>query len=153
MMMDQWLGMFSALVSFTGLIAVAIQMRAATKQRRFEAMDQIYDINRQLLSLGFSHPQLFGVLADAKPADPVSEKHYLQMWLNQLALIHSHLKHGGFDAEFQDSLERDIGYFMELGNMQRHWKAFSEFYPKSFRTLVNGILEEMERSKQATEEL
>jgi hypothetical protein len=141
---DHWVEIFSALVAFVGLLLVMVQIRDSTRQRRLESLNQVYDINRQLLSLGFSHPQLFDILTDAKNADPTWERRYLQLWLNQFSMIHSYLKHGGFDAEFQDSLERDIADFMTMQNMQRHWSRYGGFYPPSFQKMVNDILGQLE---------
>lgn len=140
MTMDQWVSVFSALVAFAGLLAVAVQMRENTRQSRLGNISRIYDINRELLSMGFDQPVLFQILNGASGVDPLWEKHYLQMWFNQLSLVHLCLKRGGFDAEFQESLERDIGYFMMLESMRRHWDRFSIFYPDSFKDLVNGII-------------
>ncbi len=137
---DQWFTILSAFMSFVGLLFVAIQMRVATKQRKLEALHQASDVNRELLSLGFSHPPLFKILQDKKIADLEWERRYLQLWLNQLSVIHSHLRNGSFDTEFHDSLNRSISEFMELGNMQRHWKENGEFYPPSFQARVNEII-------------
>lgn len=144
MTVDQGVAVFSALLSLIGLLAVAVQMRSATTQRRLETLHRMTDNNRELLSLAFAHPQLLEVLVDATIANPEWERRYLQMWLNQFSLIHSHLKHGGFDAEFLDSLERDIADFMGMKNMQRHWNAHGDFYPPSFQDLVNAILSRVE---------
>lgn len=144
MSVDQMVAVFSALTSFAGLVFVALQMRDATRQRRQGSLSEIYDINRQLLSLGFDHPQLFAILVDKGCAEPEWERRYLQMWLNQLSLIYSTIKQGGFDPEFEQSLEWDIRFFMTLENMRRHWKRYREFYPASFQALVNGIVDGLE---------
>jgi hypothetical protein len=45
---------------------------------------KLYDINRELISFAISHPPLLNVLEDEKIANPLAEKRYLQLWLNQL---------------------------------------------------------------------
>lgn len=139
MSLDHWVSIISAAIAFAGLMLVTVQLRDGTKKRNLDSLYQVYDVNRQLLSLGFSHPQLFNILADAKNVDPEWERRYLQLWLNQLSLVHSHLKHGGFDAEFADGLEKAIAEFMTLNNMQRHWHENRAFYPASFQSLVDSI--------------
>jgi hypothetical protein len=146
MTIDQWVALFSASTSFAGLFLVVLQLRDTAKKGSLESLVQIYDVNRQLLSLGFSHPQLFNILVDATNVDPEWERRYLQLWLNQLSLIHSYLKHGEFDREFNDGLKREIADLMTLRNMQRHWKCHGEFYPPSFQALVNDILSNLELS-------
>lgn len=146
MVSDHLVAIFSASISFIGLLLVVIQIRASTKQRNLEALYQIYDVNRQLLSLGFSHPELFMILADEDCFKPEWEQSYLQLWLNQLSLVHSHLKSGNFNREFPESLKRDIRYMMMLKNMQRHWSRYREFYPASFQRLVDDILQGINES-------
>jgi hypothetical protein len=82
--LDHFVSVFSALLSFVGLILVVIQFRRATTQREAESLVKLADINRELLSLGFDHPQLFPILEDSPKVDPVLERRYLQLWLNQL---------------------------------------------------------------------
>jgi hypothetical protein len=137
---DQLIAIFSACIGFFGLLLVVIQIRHSVRQRSLESLYQVYDINRELLSLGFSHPDLFKVLLDEGNVDPQWERRYLQLWLNQLSLIHTFLRHGGFDEEFQECLKREISDFMGLRNMRCHWETRGPFYPASFQKLVDGII-------------
>lgn len=135
-----WFALLQTLGIVGGLLLVVVQIRASTRQRESESLVEIYDINRQLLSLGFSHPQLFAILEDAKDVDPVWERFYLQLWLNQLSLIHLYLKRSVFDHELQDFLQREIADFMTLTNVQKHWQQRGAFYPASFKKLVGEII-------------
>ena len=101
MSLDRYLAVFSAAVGFFtlvvayfGLRKVSVQIRDATRQREADtrqreadSLVKIYDTNRELVSLGFPYPELFGVLKDAETANPEFEQHYLQMWLNHFAMI------------------------------------------------------------------
>ncbi len=145
MSLENWVSVFEAVGIWIGSALVILQMRDSAKQRQAESLVEIYDINRQLLSLGFEHPKLFRVLEDAKDTDPVSQRRYLQLWLNQFALIHFYLKNSGFDIEQKESLVRDLSDFFTQENMQRHWKEHGSFYPESFQELVNGIIKKMSR--------
>ena len=78
----------SVLVSFASLFLVLLQVQQTTNQRKLESLVKIYDLNHQLLALGFDKPELFEILQDAPEADPVWERHYLQLWLNQIAVVH-----------------------------------------------------------------
>ena len=71
MTLDHFVSLFSAAISFAGLLLVVLQLRDSNRQKEAESLVELYDINRQLLSLGFSHPQLFTILEDAKNADPL----------------------------------------------------------------------------------
>ncbi len=130
---------FSTVISFVSLLLVILRLHSDGDQRRLESLIRIYDINRQLLTLGFSHPVLFGVLQDSKEVDPTWERHYLQLWLNQMALIHAYRKRGFFSDDLRSSLERDVREFMLMDNMQKHWKENRDVYPASFRHYVNSL--------------
>jgi hypothetical protein len=142
--LDQIVSICSATIAFAGLLLVAIQMRGATRQREAESIVKLSDINRELLSLGFDHPALFKILEDAPNADSITERRYLQLWLNQLLVIHLYLKHSVVDNDLRQSLERSLADFMTLKNMRQHWQHDRTTYPDSFQKLVDGIIEKGE---------
>jgi hypothetical protein len=135
---DKYLALFSTLISFAGLLLVILQLRIGNRQRESDSLVKIFDINRQLLTLGFTHPQLFGVL-EGKDADPVLERYYLQLWLNQLSLIHSFLQRSIVEPELTDWLELEIADFLASPNVQRHWHLKRAFYPESFQSFVDKL--------------
>ena len=136
-----------SLLTFAGLVFVAWQMRDANKQSKLESQIRLYDINRELISLGFSKPELFEVLKDEKKADPTMERWYLQLWLNQLSLFNSLKTAGVLQKDYQESVEHDLLDMFGMSNMRRHWQEFEQFYPASFRRSVNDILHEAERER------
>jgi hypothetical protein len=144
MTFDHWVALISPLISCVGLLFVAVQLRDGIRQRETESMVKLYDINRELLSLGFSHPQLLEVLEDRNIADSLLEKRYLQLWLNQLSLSHAFLQHAVVQTELQDELRRNLVDFMGMNNMQRHWRQYGSFYPASFQERVGEILKKGE---------
>jgi hypothetical protein len=150
MSLDHWVAVFSASISFAGLLLVVLQLRDNNRQRQSESLVEILDINRELLSLGFSHPQLFAILEDAKNADPVWERRYLQLWLNNFSLVHSYLTHSMLEGELRENLERDVADFMTMENIRKHWQRYGKFYPTSFRKYVDEILKKHEPSPPAT---
>jgi len=141
---DHWVAAFSAAISFAGLLLVVIQLRENNRQRKLESQFAIYDINRQLLSLGFTHPQLFAVPDDSTHVDPLWERYYLQLWLNQFSQIHAYLQHFLFRGELKDSFQRDLCDFMAMKNSRRHWQRFGKFYPTSFQEYVNQCVPKAE---------
>jgi hypothetical protein len=147
--LDQSIAVFSAAVSFLGLFFVGIQMRESRKQRETESLIQVLDVNRQLVILGFSHPQLFKILEGDKTVEPLLERYYLQLWLNQFSLIHSYFRNSFLKGERKENLERDLSDVMLMPNMQKHWHQFGKFYPASFQNYINGILKESEPPKSA----
>lgn len=98
----------SACIGFVGLIFVGLQLRDSTRQRESESIVKLYDINRELLSLAFLHPSLFDVLEDKPIKDHLSEKRYLQLWLNQISLSHTFRRHAVVQPELQQEHTRTL---------------------------------------------
>lgn len=141
----EYVPIFSVLISFASVALVVIQLRANAAQRDLESLKEILEINRELLTLGFTNPVLFDILNDTPGVDPVWEKRYLQMWLNQLSLTHSFQRRGIFRKELREAFERDIRDFMALTNMRCHWEGHKQYYSGSFRRYVEGILNSGEK--------
>ena len=138
MTLDHWVSLASTLISFVGLLLVVIQLRDNTAQRREESLLQIYSINREILTLGFANPELFHIL-HGKTVNPILEAHYLQLWFNQFALIHSFYGRKLIPADMRASLERDLQEFMSQENARRHWLEKRQFYPASFQIFVDTV--------------
>ena len=149
MTLDQCIALFSAGVSFTGLVFVGLQLRSGTKQRTSDSLVKILDTNRELITLGFSHPELFAILAGGTEADPIWIQRYLQLWLNQFSLVHSYIQNAILPREAKENLERDISEFMATPNMRKHWRAFGHLYPVSFQTYIKDVLKKDEPPKEA----
>lgn len=128
----------SALISFVSLFLVVFQLHQNTEQRRLESILAIYDINQRLIALGFEKPELFKVLQDAPDVDALWERHYLQLWLNQIAVIHFIESRGLVPAELRKGFHADIADFLAMGNLQRHWVRNQQFYPDSLRKFVEA---------------
>ena len=64
--------LLSPTIAFAGFMLVILQLRRGTKQRELDSLVKLCDINRQLITLGFSQPELFSILADdLRVATPV----------------------------------------------------------------------------------
>jgi hypothetical protein len=97
----------SMAVSFFSLMVVIVQLGELIKQRRADAVGRIFAINRQLITLGFSNPELFGILHAEPGSDPRLERAYLQLWLNQVVQIFYTQQRGFLAADLRVSLEAD----------------------------------------------
>ena len=139
--LDQCIALFSALLSFAGWLLVVWQLRDGNAQRRLESLLQISSVNREIVALGFDHPELFQIL-HGKKADPILEQHYLQLWLNQFKVIHGFKERQALPQDLLDGLTRDIRDFMAQPNMHRHWISTRQFYPASFQSFVDEIANE-----------
>ena len=64
---------------------------------------------------------------------------YLQLWLNQAALVHSFIHHKAFDQDVQESFKRDIHDVMNMDNMKAHWQKVEKYYPASFQEFIKKL--------------
>lgn len=141
----QYIAAVSLMLSFVSISLVLVQLYDNITQRRIDANIRISDINRDLVSLGFNHPNLFAVL-HGEASDPIVERRYLQLWFNQFLLIYTYQARGLFRSEHRESLRRDIGDFLKLQNVQCHWREFRQYYPSSFQVFVNSLLPDYEKA-------
>ena len=141
--MVEWKVTLDNLLTLAGLLFVAWQMRDANKQNKLESQIQIQGINRELITMGFSKPELFEVMHGTSKVDATLERRYLQLWLNQLSLFHSLKVEGALQKDYEESCERDLRDMLELPNMRRHWRKYGKYYPTSFQKSVNDIIDEV----------
>lgn len=139
--LDQYVTLFSALLSFAGWLLVVWQLRDGNAQRRVESLLQISSVNREIVSLGFAYPELFQIL-DGKKANPTFEKHFLQLFLNQFTVIHAFQQRKTLPPDLLEGLVRDIRDFMAQPNMHRHWQQTRQFYPTSFQEFIDELATE-----------
>lgn len=116
-------------------------MRRATVQRELDSLVRLYDSNRQLISLGFEHPELFAVMADDDTVDPVLRERFLQLWMNHLNLLHLFIKNSAFAPELRDSESHALAEFVTHKNMRAHWQQNRAVYPPSFQKRVDAIIQ------------
>lgn len=142
MSVDQFVTIFSVTISFVGLLLVVIQLRDGTRQRKLESQIHLYDLNRELISLGFANPRLFDILKDAADVEPTLEQRYLQLWLNLYSLVHAFGQSGAIQKGVEESFVTDFRDVLRMKNMRRHWQRFGQYYPASFQQAVNAALKE-----------
>ncbi len=130
----------TTVASLVSLLLVVLQLRQNTDQRRLESILAIYDVNRQLIGMGFENPVLFKVLNDEPDVDPALERRYLQLWLNQIAIIHHLDSRGLVPAELGEGFKADITGFLALKNMRRHWQRTKRLYPGSLRATLDAMV-------------
>src|ERR1700744_4880731 len=122
MTIDQWIAASQSVISLLGFAVVIIQLRDSNRQTKLETQIRLYDINRELIAMGFSKPELFRVLKDEDGVDPATEQHYLQLWLNHLCLVDAFKRSGTFQKDVQESFEADLHDMMTMKNLRRHWR-------------------------------
>ncbi len=148
---DHVISLASTIISLVGLFFVALQLHVGNRQRESDSLVKLYDINRELMALGFSHPVLFKILDDHDDVDPLWQTRYLQLWLNQLSLSFTYMQRTVAQPELKESIERNLVDFMTMKNMRRHWHEKGHFYPLSFQKHVNELLRKIEPPQPAAQ--
>src|SRR5437016_6124612 len=74
-------------VSLATFLFVVVQVRAYLRQLRFDSLSRILETNRELLVIGFEHPDLLSVLEGEPLQDSRRQKRYLQLWINQMNMM------------------------------------------------------------------
>lgn len=145
----EWIAVVSAAVSLVSLAIVIIELRLGRKQSKTAALIRIYDINRELLAMGLEKPELLQAIGDESSGEEALERRYLQLWINQIALIHSMKERGLFDADQWDSLSRDISYFTENPKVRLMWPNIRRFYTSSFQRFMETKFSESQHAVAA----
>jgi len=120
---------------------VAVQVRAYLRQLRFDALSRILEVNRQLLLVGFEHPELLTVLEGQTIADFRMQKRYFQMWLNQVHLMWLAHKENLIDETYWDGHSRDFISLANLENFKTHWEGAKTYYEGEFRVFVDSLIQ------------
>lgn len=127
-------------VSLSTLWYLIVQVRAYTKQLKLDSLIKISEINREILSLGFSDSELFDILENDATENTKKAKRYYQLWLNQIDIIWHAQKYDLFDADDNESIRTDIADLFMLGGMRSHWDSVSKYYSKGLCKYIDGIL-------------
>lgn len=141
---SEWVAVVSVVIAVASL---AVHLRLNLKQSRANALIQIYANNRDLLSMGFDHPQLLKVLSNGQEED--FSRRYLQMWVNHMSLLFQLQKQGSLTREQWQAFELDIRDLMQIPAMETHWQPRGEFYPADFRNFIDGVLVQINEQKKA----
>lgn len=127
------------IITFCTVLFLYVQVRLFSRQLKLESLIRLKENNREILALGFDHPELFNVL-NGNEVDPEFEKRYLQLWLNQMDIVW-HAQHTGllFKQDAQ-ALRKDTVDFFMLPSMQKHWILVRGYYPKGFQVYIDDII-------------
>lgn len=119
------------------------------------SINKIYDINRELIKIGFEEPVLFSVLREEAVDDIEAERKtkYIQLWINHLSVIWESYDNGFIREEQWISIKRDIIYTMALDSMQEHWRNVKAVYPDGFTQLIEQSIKAANADKRLMEQV
>jgi hypothetical protein len=98
--------------------------------------------------MGFDRPEFFCAIGGTS-GEGETVRRYLQLWLNQIALI-VHLNDQGLLTRSQwHSLEVDIECLFETSELKNLWSDFRPFYPEPLRSFLDGKVAAIEAKEKA----
>lgn len=127
-----------------GILLTLAELRLLRRQLRLDALIKITDSNREILALGFAHPELWSSLevvgGTDERSDPAAPQRYLQLWTNHLYLIWGARRQGMVsDGEWEAYL-CDMAGLLRLTPFRKHWLRAARFYPRRFRRTLDELL-------------
>lgn len=135
-MILEWFSALEGVVSLATLIVLLWQIGMLLRQLRFNAVLQIYDINRDLIGRALGDADLRNLLEGEAIADVSKEKRYYQLWINQIQLIYLGWRSHFLPRSSWIGLRKDIGDFAALPRFDSHWTKMAQYYPEEFRKFV-----------------
>lgn len=148
----EWIGAtgWAQLVNAGGLFAAAAgialtlaQLGLFRRQLKLDALIKIMDSNRQIVSLGFEHPDVWSSLEGETSALQVEEamarRRYLQLWTNHMQIMWAAQQLGLVSEGEWQAYRQDLSEFLRSPSLQEHWRNVARFYPEGFRELVSEL--------------
>lgn len=132
---------FALLVSLISTSVLFFLMRTTSRQTSLDAYCRINDINRTLITIGFEDRELLDLLDGHQINDHQKAQRYLQLWLNQIAIIHASRKLCLIDNNLWNSMFCDASEFFELPIMRDHWSQVRQYYDPELQSLLDRMSE------------
>ncbi len=131
---------FALAIALASALFARSQVRLYSRQLKLGVIVEMIAMNRALVSLGFSDPDLFDALDGQRIASPARARRYMQLWLNQAAFMYQALRMETLDDTFWPAVQKDIELLVSNPNMQEHWRAVCQYYDPAFRSVVEEAI-------------
>lgn len=134
-------GAFVAALAGIGLTLV--QLHFFRRQLKLEALIQIMDSNREIVSLGFEHPAVWRALeaedGTVLAEEALARRRYLQLWTNHMQVIWAAWRLGLVSGSEWQAYRLDLAEFLRSPVLQAHWASVARYYPREFQRLVGRL--------------
>ena len=134
-------GAFFAALAGIGLTLA--QLHFFRRQLQLEALIQIMDSNREIVSLGFDHPAVWHALSAEDGVvlaeEALARRRYLQLWTNHMQVIWAAWRLGLVSGSEWQAYRLDLAEFLRSPVLQAHWASVARYYPREFQRLVNRL--------------
>lgn len=144
------IGIMALLISLGSLCYVKIQVDAFIRQQKIDVHSRIIEINRNLMGMGFEHPDLLKVVDGQRIENPLRQKKFIQLWINQFELMWRARKARMIDDAYWDALQQDIMFFYKLDFVAEHWKTAKHYYAIDYAGFIDQIIAEIVYDKNQT---
>ena len=133
-------GLFAALA---GITLTFVQLHLFRRQLKLEALIQIMDSNRAIVSLGFEHPELWRALDLQEGAilagEAMAQRRYLQLWTNHMQVMWAAWRLGLVSGSEWQAYRLDMAEGLKSPALRAHWASVARYYPGEFQKLVTRL--------------
>ena len=133
-------GLFAALA---GITLTLVQLHLFRRQLKLEALIQIMDSNREIVSLGFEHPDLWRALDCQDRAvlaeEATTQRRYLQLWTNHMQVMWAAWRLGLVSGSEWQAYRLDLAEGLKSPALRAHWESVARYYPREFQRLVTRL--------------
>jgi hypothetical protein len=131
------------LAALAGIGLTLVQLHFFRRQLQLEALIQIMDSNREIVSLGFEHPHVWRALSAEDGVvlaeEALARRRYLQLWTNHMQVIWAAWRLGLVSGSEWQAYRLDLAEFLRSPVLQAHWANVARYYPREFQRLVNRL--------------
>jgi hypothetical protein len=140
-------------ISLISVVYVYVQVKAQARQQQMDFHVRLIEINRELLRMGFDHPELLTLLRGEEIADKDKQTRFIQMWINQSLIMWLGKEQGTIGDDAWYSLRRDIATFINRPPMKIHWQQVAPYYIPAFANFMNGLVRAQEEKPEESTSL
>lgn len=134
--------------SVISVLYVYVQVKTHKRQQQMDFHIRLIEINRELLNMGFEHPELLTLLRGEEIGDKDKQTRFIQMWVNQSLIMWMGKEHGIIGDDAWYSLRKDIATFVNRPPMKAHWQEVAPYYIPAFANFMNGLVQAQQEAPE-----
>ena len=140
-------------VALAGIGLTLLQLLLLRRQLKLEALIQITDSTREIVSLGFTHPVVWSVLdgnsATLLAHEALAQRRYLQLWTNHMQVMWAAWQMGLVSGHQWAAYRLDMAEFFRIKALREHWTKVAHYYPPGFQRLMVELSTVSDRNEPA----
>jgi len=131
MEIPEWIAVISVVVA---LVSLAVQQHLTRQQLKAEARTKQHDRTQVLIFKALENDDLLKAISGDIPEDQKAVL-FRQLWFNHVEMFFRQRKL--FDRHHWEGSMGDIGEFMNMPDMRKHWSLHKQYYASDFREFMD----------------